>query len=122
MEVRIKAQSIDELILQLQGFKFPDPDASAKCYKCDKNYEGIVKRVCIQVEQYIDGLCLDCLRDSRKEIDSSTELDYWERRELYEVEGGKTCRIEHGNPTWYWSYAGPEARRAKIMPPKRRVP
>ncbi|KUJ21786.1 uncharacterized protein LY89DRAFT_637739 [Mollisia scopiformis] len=47
------------------------------------------------------GLCLDCMTMTKTgDIDS----DYWDHDRMHEWDAG--CRIQHSQPTWYFSYMG----------------
>ncbi|KAF3014571.1 hypothetical protein E8E15_003153 [Penicillium rubens] len=63
-----------------------------------------------QVEGYFDGLCLDCMKNHPNE-----NSEYWAlgTRRVYD----STCRISHGEPTWYFSFMGRRDRSPYRMQP-----
>lgn len=70
-----------------------------KCSLCSRSWKPIVQYARRQVESYFDGLCLDCMKNHPDE-----DSEYWAlgTRRVYDL----TCRISHGEPTWYFSFMG----------------
>ena len=111
MEMRFNSTSINDLIEQLGNFHFvPDFDT---CSICKKDYDSEVDDICTNVANLFQGLCLDCMNDSVG-YPKRPDKDYWDRRNRYRY-GGTTCRIEHGEATWYWSFMGRVDRRKEMM-------
>lgn len=53
-----------------------------------------------EVQNNFHGLCLDCMDATRGDV----HKDYWEHdmREKWDA----SCRIKHGQATWYFSFMG----------------
>ena len=112
MKTRFHQSSINDLICRLEEFE--PIELKKTCFRCSKDYKALVDEVIQAVESYLEGLCLDCINTSRFRH-ATSDGDYWAHRETYK-RGGTICRIKHGDPTWYWSYAGTVQRRNEMMP------
>ncbi|KAI9710570.1 MAG: hypothetical protein M1820_002706 [Bogoriella megaspora] len=77
--------------------------AETACTSCKRNYNAVVSRAASRADGYFDGLCLDCM-DASKPKTGDTDDDYWQHNKLKQWD--KTCRVNHGQPTWYFSYMG----------------
>lgn len=116
MEIRFQKASINELLSRLGDFEIELKDT---CSKCRKSYKRLVELAVSNVKYLLQGLCLDCVRDSGRWA-GSEDRDYWARHSKYDM-GMATCRSKHGEPTWYWSFMGRPERRQIMMPkPARR--
>jgi hypothetical protein len=65
------------------------------------NVEQDGETVRMQVDDSFVGLCLDCLTKSKF---GSDDADYWLHCLQFEYDHG--CTIDHGQPTWYFSFLG----------------
>lgn len=63
---------------------------------------------------YFDGLCLDCLNKSQSKLADEHE-DYWAHENLREQDYVKGCRVEHRQPTWYYSFMGRKEDKDRFM-------
>ncbi|KAL9047985.1 MAG: hypothetical protein Q9162_007895 [Coniocarpon cinnabarinum] len=75
MEFRFKDSSINDLRSRLDDFELV---LHAKCSTCHKPYDALVENACSKVRINFEGLCLECMHDSRTQ-DPPTDHDYWER-------------------------------------------
>jgi hypothetical protein len=106
-------KSIDELIEGLQSFRYDAP--ADGCSSCKYDIGSIVvRKTCVDVESYFDGLCLHCM-DSSTTADRDPDAAYWTHDRLQKW--GVGCPFEHGQPTWYFSFMG---RREAMDAHKRR--
>lgn len=58
-----------------------------------------------QVDEYFDGLCLDCM-DRSKAKAQTHDTGYWLYDDMQWGEWSRHCRSNHGQPTWYFSFLG----------------
>ncbi|KAL2705955.1 hypothetical protein AAEP93_001205 [Penicillium crustosum] len=76
------------------------PESAQICNSCSRSWKRVVEYTRRQVESYFDGLCLDCMQNTPDE-----NSEYW----ALDTPGyvyDNTCRIRHGEPTWYFSFMG----------------
>lgn len=90
----------------LLNFSYKSP--SEACSSCRKNFERIVGRAESRTRCYFDGLCLDCM-DNSKSLDEDS--DYWNHSDPKEDDKISGCREEHMQSTWYFSYMGRRQRK-----------
>lgn len=64
-------------------------------------FEQDGETVRMQVDDSFVGLCLDCLTKTKF---GSEDADYWNHVLQFEYDHG--CTIDHGQPTWYFSFLG----------------
>ena len=103
---------MDDILERLEKFKF-EAKAGA-CGTCRKDYKGQVKRTQEFVEDYFDGLCLDCLNRSKPKL-RDVDMDYWRHHELKENQWIRGCRFPHKQPTWYFSFNGRKEERDRLV-------
>ena len=70
---------------------------------CQKDYNSRALQAEITTRNYFDGLCLDCMTNSKTQ---DYNEDYWCHDMLDEDEFITGCRITHKQPTWYFSFMG----------------
>ena len=99
---------VEEILDSLDAFSY-DP-AAKHCRSCRKNYNFTVKSAVNMTRKYFDGLCLDCM-DRSKPKTRDEDSDYWQHNKLRPGEWDHNCRVNHGQPTWYFSFMGRKARR-----------
>ncbi|KAL8940125.1 MAG: hypothetical protein Q9216_002979 [Gyalolechia sp. 2 TL-2023] len=104
--------SIHGILERLDDFSY-EPRTGA-CSQCRQNYTGIVARVVSRVEEYFDGLCLDCL-DRSKPKTGDIDLDYWRHDKLKEWEWVQGCRFPHRQSTWFFSFNGRKEERDRLV-------
>ncbi|RDW88201.1 hypothetical protein BP6252_00233 [Coleophoma cylindrospora] len=79
------------------------------CSICTDKLEGQhIKPLCRYVQNYWQGLCLDCMNITRPKT-GNIHTDYWQHNALEDWDS--KCRITHGRNTWYFSFMG----RPEIM-------
>lgn len=91
------------------------PDA---CVRCRTNYKAAIQSLAMRVGGYFDGLCLDCLDRSKTKFSRPGD-DYWQHATLQEDDYCFGCRIEHKQPTWYFSFMGRKEDRDRMLKEKR---
>ncbi|XRM45695.1 hypothetical protein ABZX51_008771 [Aspergillus tubingensis] len=116
---------IDELLNRLAHFdanrmhKYIDfaTNSPINCVMCIMDWNTIVESTATRVAGYFDGLCLDCaLRtdESPPPGGQYDKKDYWDCLESHDRYDRK-CRIQHGEPSWYFSFMG-EQRELQATP------
>ncbi|KAJ5534618.1 hypothetical protein N7527_000872 [Penicillium freii] len=85
------------------------PASARRCNACSRSWKRVVEYTRKQVESYFHGLCLDCMQNHPDENSEYWALDI--PRYVYD----KTCRIRHGEPTWYFSFMGRRDRNPYRM-------
>ncbi|RAH53017.1 hypothetical protein BO85DRAFT_492417 [Aspergillus piperis CBS 112811] len=116
---------IDELLNRLAHFdadrmhKYIDPATNSQfnCVMCNMDWKTIVESTATRVAGYFDGLCLDCaLRTDENPPPGGQydKKDYWDCLESHDRYDRK-CRIQHGEPSWYFSFMG-EQRELQATP------
>ncbi|TVY89542.1 hypothetical protein LAWI1_G006479 [Lachnellula willkommii] len=100
------AISIRELLDRLGNFEYEAPNQD--CELCSTDYKTSTVDPCIKsVLENFDGLCLNC-------------IDYPMNKNIYPdflpFDGGgkvfdKDCHIDHGQPTWWFSWLASRERR-----------
>ncbi|KAH7035909.1 uncharacterized protein B0I36DRAFT_382523 [Microdochium trichocladiopsis] len=86
----------------LQKLKTVDnDDMPESCQGCAVNVSGVICEAAKEVNDYFDGLCLDCINVSKLR---DNDDDYWHHASMgpWDLE----CRVDHGEPTWYFSFMG----------------
>lgn len=104
---------------RLNSFKYKPPESACRSF-CQGDYEGAVGRAISTVRNYFDGLCLDCM-DKSKAKTANYDSDYWHHNDLEEGEWDSGCRVNHGEPTWYFSFMGRKEDR-ELFFKKKRIP
>ncbi|KAJ6137983.1 hypothetical protein N7471_004469 [Penicillium samsonianum] len=112
----IHKNSVRDILDRLESFDDDqmansDPLSMQRCEACSHSWKRTVEHARRQVESYFDGLCLDCMQNHPDE-----NSEYWNlgtTRYVYD----KTCRISHGEPTWYFSFMGRRDRNPYRMRP-----
>lgn len=90
----------DDVQEWLESFNYK-PDASA-CDSCkSKDLVKLLKDVHEKVEETFDGLCIDCMESTKL---TTYDEDYFRHNEICCWDSD--CRINHGRPTWYYSFCG----------------
>lgn len=95
----------EEPLEGLKLSKYDPPEVACICCQYDIG-SVVVQRTSLEVEDYFDGLCMQCMDSSRT---SSKQMDtmYWsyDRSRAW----GANCSVNHGQPTWYFSFMGRKA-------------
>lgn len=76
-----------------------------RCVVCPFSWKRTVEYARRLVDGYFHGLCLDCMQ---KHPDEDSE--YWDLRTTRLVYD-QTCRITHGEATWFSSFMGHRNKR-----------
>lgn len=85
------------------------PESAKICNACSRSWKRVVEYTRRQVVSYFDGLCLDCMQNNPDENPEYWALDT--PRYVYD----NTCRIRHGEPSWYFSFMGRRDRNPYRM-------
>ncbi|KAF9883077.1 hypothetical protein FE257_004111 [Aspergillus nanangensis] len=114
--------SVDRLLTRLKDFdeqlmlrnmsKAKGPEKL--CSECTHNWKRDVQEAIKKVSTYFDGLCLDCMvkiKDEIKIIRHSSDDEYYVFTHNRYDEG---CRVDHGEPTQYFSVNGRRDKRGLI--------
>ncbi|KAL2866131.1 BTB/POZ domain-containing protein [Aspergillus lucknowensis] len=115
LENTMKHASINDMLDRLDDFNSENvrPASADYCSTCSRGWEGIVARAAHDVRTYFGGLCLDCMSVSKRLREGhNLDHDYWTagRNREYDLH----CRIDHGEPTWWFSFMGRRERRGLI--------
>lgn len=119
----LRHQGIDELIDRLAHFEAArmhtyiesSADQPADCLVCTTDWNGVVRCAASRVASFFEGLCLDCVfrtadKDHLRDDQHYDKKDYW-----ISLESGdrfdRGCRIQHGEPTWYFSSMEQQSQR-----------
>ncbi|KAH8811982.1 hypothetical protein F5884DRAFT_297420 [Xylogone sp. PMI_703] len=94
-------KSISEVLAALRSFDYTAPASDIGHHQCSESHvEESIHEAIRKVASNFDGLCLDCIdRLKTGDIDN----DYWRHAERGR-KWDKDCRINHGQPTWYFSW------------------
>lgn len=105
---RIGAKPIDleaswsEMIFYLDNFDETRVRPGNNCPSCDIKFKKMIREVQIKVEDYFQGLCLDCMFVTRSPT-AIDDRDYSAlQRNPYNVR--KTCNNDHGWATTRFSH------------------
>lgn len=77
--------------------------ATQSCHKCSRIDDGDVEELGGKVSAASQGICLDCMTDS-SQTHGNINADYWERD--LSKKWDRSCRVTHGQSTWYHSSQG----------------
>ncbi|PQE29546.1 BTB POZ fold protein [Rutstroemia sp. NJR-2017a WRK4] len=88
----------------LDSFKlFTCEVAKDSCTTCKSLLRDTsIKRIHDKIQNNFEGLCLDCMDVSKASAEATK--NYLRRDFSGHYDSG--CRVDHGQPTWYWSYLG----------------
>lgn len=116
---RLRSLALERVAQELSMFgilgrlsKFSYKLPSSACSDCRLDYEKTVEVGKVKTENYFEGLCLDCMDDSKADDEDG---DYWSHGKPKEHEFVRGCRAgTHTQPSWYFSYMGRKQRRDKL--------
>ncbi|KAK6607092.1 hypothetical protein H4I96_02496 [Botrytis cinerea] len=95
--------SAQEILDTFDEFECDKPENA--CYKClFRLSDSSIERTGNQVQEHFDGLCLDCMSVSKPKDGKDVDAAYWQHDTLKQYSKG--CRVQHDQPTWYWSFMG----------------
>ncbi|KAL9597608.1 MAG: hypothetical protein Q9219_005047 [cf. Caloplaca sp. 3 TL-2023] len=117
LETTFLRYSIQSILGNLGQFSYEAP--SSACNICKQDFKFLVESVVKMVQNYFQGLCLDCL-DRSKPKTGDVDVDYWRHATLKEHEWIHGCRFTHKQPTWYFSFNGRKEERDRLI--KEHVP
>ena len=103
---------VNDILDALENFSYQP--AVITCSWCIQDYTGMMDSAVKKTRKYFDGLCLDCM-DPSKPKTGDEDSDYWQHNELREGEWDSGCRVNHGQPTWYFSFMGRKERRDLLL-------
>jgi hypothetical protein len=121
-ETAAARKSLDKLIKTLGHFTYTLHPGGRKCYACQQDYKNSADDARSYATKYFEGLCLDCIsqpRDVERPQDDKEYETLLKRAEDSEYDGkdhhpevwSEKCRVNHGEPTWYFSYCAREQER-----------
>ncbi|KAG9521469.1 N-terminal nucleophile aminohydrolase, partial [Aureobasidium melanogenum] len=114
-------KSVNDICHQLGLFKehFHLPQSSKGCAKCARDWTGIVARAVHNIQEYFDGICLDCMDHTQPKFLDEHD-DYWNHLSLT-MKWDLKCRVSHGQASWYSSFMGrPDTRETLLKRVKKR--
>lgn len=117
LESEASRNSVHTLAERLEKFRYEVEPGS--CKDCTLDYESITMSAHRYALGYFDGLCLDCM-DNSKSKTKTDETDYWYQDDSDEWGWDSGCRISHGQPTWYFSFMGRKEARDRFLDLRRR--
>ena len=117
LEAEALRNSIRTILDRLENFNFVA--TSGSCSNCTQDYNGVVKQALKRTLNSFDGLCLDCM-DKTKPKTKDEDHDYWQHNSLIPGEWDSGCRIDHGQPSWYFSFMGRKENRDRFLEKTRR--
>ncbi|TVY87715.1 hypothetical protein LAWI1_G006799 [Lachnellula willkommii] len=90
-------------ILDSPGFvKFAIEIPDGACIQCvSKLSRSTIKKVRDEISEDFHGLCLDCINMTKT---GDVDNDYWAHDRMQQWDFN--CRIDHGQPSWYFSFVG----------------
>ncbi|TVY13000.1 hypothetical protein LARI1_G008885 [Lachnellula arida] len=90
-------------ILDSPGFvKFAIKIPDGACIQCvSKLSRSTIKKVRDEISKDFHGLCLDCINMTKT---GDVDNDYWAHDRMQQWDFN--CRIDHGQPSWYFSFVG----------------
>ncbi|RAK97295.1 uncharacterized protein BO80DRAFT_364335 [Aspergillus ibericus CBS 121593] len=124
LEDSLRDMSIDEIIEHLWRFDSArmrqyrgtssDNRSGEQWCSCRFSWHLVVQSAASRVSEYFDGLCLDCMDSSKNLRDGGNkDDDYWHYHEKFKRFDAK-CRVDHGQPTWYFSFMGRREKKGLI--------
>lgn len=102
------ALSIQQVLDGLAKFQYEPPNDT--CKLCSSNLAAKTVAKAIKTTQFnFDGLCLDCLDDPTLR---DWDFDYLQHHafKFRKFKRTMTCRVEHDEPSWYFSWVGRKQR------------
>ncbi|CAD6439793.1 edf7e636-9234-4d39-9322-fb10b814c5d1 [Sclerotinia trifoliorum] len=72
--------------------------------------DSTIERTGEQVQDHFDGLYLDCMNTSKPKDGKDVDRAFWDHGAFGKYSNG--CRVQHDQPTWYWSFMG---RRTQMV-------
>ena len=128
LEVLAAKTPLNKIIDTLEKFDYQPSGQADLCHYCGHDYNEMVERAIARYKAYFGGLCLDCIA-KRRDVENPKDSDEykfchgvgkWDTGCLKEEEYrhcaavGKwdsKCRVQHGEPTWYFSYHARDEKR-----------
>ncbi|KAF7864262.1 uncharacterized protein EAF02_010230 [Botrytis sinoallii] len=102
LETHMK-KSAQEILDTFDDFQCDIPENA--CNACRiRLSDSSIERTGEQIQEHFDGLCLDCMSISKPKDGKNVDAAYWQHDTLRQYSMG--CRVQHGQPTWYWSFMG----------------
>jgi hypothetical protein len=100
-------KSLQDVLDGLQSFQYKVPEGA--CQFCSSDFgKTIILPAIESVESNFEGLCLDCILKSK--IRDQNDQYRKSRGHSAGHNWSKNCRIEHGEPTWYFSFLASRQR------------
>lgn len=112
-ENNAEKKSVNMLLAMIAKLRFdPGPPACEKF--CRQEFGNRVHVAMAYMHIQFQGLCLDCINRSTPKSDN-VDLDFWILDSVPPSDGVGKCRLQHLEPTRYFSYMGPEEARDRFF-------
>ncbi|KAL8774465.1 MAG: hypothetical protein Q9209_000838 [Squamulea sp. 1 TL-2023] len=109
LEKNAQHTSMHDLMDRLDDFHFKVKPGA--CYSCRNDYEELVEEARDLTLAYFDGLCLDCIDESKAK---DGDAEYWRHskyRRPRETDMISCNKGKHTQSCWYYSYIGRKERK-----------
>ncbi|KAG9689752.1 hypothetical protein KCU95_g15784, partial [Aureobasidium melanogenum] len=99
-------KSVTAICHELGSFEkhFQLPQSSKSCASCAKDWTGVVAHAVESIQEYFNGLCLDCIDHTQAKFLDEHD-DYWNHLS-FNTKWDLKCRVSHGQASWYSSFMG----------------
>ncbi|KAF1848908.1 uncharacterized protein K460DRAFT_279288 [Cucurbitaria berberidis CBS 394.84] len=115
IELKCARASINTMLSRLDEFYCPKGGC---CSICTVDWEPAVEHAQTMTSKYFDGLCIDCMGNSRLPRGVDPDVKYWMKNGSSSGRWDQHCRIKHGEPTWYHSWCGRDEHRQRLIKAK----
>ena len=114
-EDTVSRNSIHNLLHKLEKFNYKVTDKRACTGNCHRNYNAIAREAGERTDRYFDGMCIDCMNRTKPKLQDH-HADFWNHNNFRDEDGWfKGCRINHKQPTWYYSFMGREEDKQFLL-------
>ena len=114
-EDTMSRNSVHNLLHKLEGFDYKVVDKRACIESCQRNYNYVARAAGEKTEGYFDGMCLDCMNRRNPKL-KDHHADFWSHNNFRDEDGWFTgCRINHKQPSWYYSFMGREEDKTYLL-------
>ncbi|KEQ64956.1 uncharacterized protein M437DRAFT_43793, partial [Aureobasidium melanogenum CBS 110374] len=99
-------KSVTAICHELGSFEkhFQLPQSSKSCASCAKDWTGVVAHAVESIQEYFNGLCLDCIDHTQPKFLDEHD-DYWNHLS-FNTKWDLKCCVSHGQASWYSSFMG----------------
>ena len=99
LDLYYSSNSIEGTLEGLRNFEFPPTGHDCGVYP--KDFKELVEQAVAYTKDCFQGLCLDCISRADK---SNDDLKGHMERNARSGKWDKGCRIDHQQPSWYFSF------------------